>query len=183
MEHKHSNMEITPELEKRIRDYNEDLRNTKEESADLKARVEYGEKTLKSQCEKLSSLLGKEVTEENLQQIYQNELSRILNDLEVGERILQRIKNNEIEDETVQDDTKVMADIAQSKQSVEIDRVSSVAEEEIIRHQTVPESNSVKANEIVEEYVVVQPTVERREEVPVATATTQLPVGRKVLEI
>lgn len=136
-------VEITPELEKRVREFNKELKQAQKDASDAKSAVEYGQKELKRQCDKLTELLGKEVTEENIEQIYDEEMQKLLNDLDNGEKIIKRIKDNiEDDEELTVGDKEELESIAGGKASFQVDREERAEKEE--EPENEPVSNSDK---------------------------------------
>lgn len=75
-----------------VRKYNASLKQYKDQSARLTVEIEMNEKELKQLCEQLSTELGVTVTPENVEQIYEEQVSKINQTLETGNAILKKIE-------------------------------------------------------------------------------------------
>ena len=79
-------------LIERAKQYNQQLKAIESQASDTKAHISYGEADLNKLCKELSSLLGIEVTEDNVETICEQQMAKIMNDLETGERTIKAIK-------------------------------------------------------------------------------------------
>lgn len=78
-----------------IKAYNTRLREYKEKSSRLEAEINVRTNELQRVCDELTKELGRQVTPENVEQIYDEYVEKISKDLEQGMAILQRIANEE----------------------------------------------------------------------------------------
>jgi len=74
-----------------VKRYNASLKQYKDQSATLAAEIQFNEKELNSLCEQLSTELGVQVTPTNIEQIYEEQVSKINTALQTGNTILQKI--------------------------------------------------------------------------------------------
>lgn len=76
----------------RIEAYNKKLEELQRESAEAQSAVKFHAARVKESCEQLSQLLGFQVTEENLEQVYEDYQKKVENTLRTGEEIMHRIE-------------------------------------------------------------------------------------------
>lgn len=79
-------------LIERAKQYNQQLKAIENEASSTKAHISYGEADLNKLCNELSSLLGVTVTESNVEEICNEQMQKIMNDLETGERTIKAIQ-------------------------------------------------------------------------------------------
>lgn len=91
------------ELLERVKAYNDERKKAESESAKLSAHVTYAEQDLSRLCKELTELMGIEINKDNVDDILKKEREKILNDLEVGEEILNRIKEGKDLDDIATD--------------------------------------------------------------------------------
>lgn len=75
-----------------VKQYNASLKQYKDASAKLTAEIEFNERELKSLCEQLTKELGVEVTVDNIDKIYDEQVQKINQALETGTAILSKIE-------------------------------------------------------------------------------------------
>ena len=75
-----------------VKKYNESLKQYKEQSNRLTVEIEMNEKELNNLCEQLSAELGIQVTPDNVEKIYEEQVEKINQTLETGNAILQKIE-------------------------------------------------------------------------------------------
>lgn len=75
-----------------VKQYNASLKQYKDASAKLTAEIEFNERELKSLCEQLTKELGVEVTVDNIDKIYEEQVQKINQALETGTAILSKIE-------------------------------------------------------------------------------------------
>ena len=75
-----------------VKQYNASLKQYKDASAKLTAEIEFNERELKTLCEQLTRELGVEVTVENIDKIYEEQVQKINQALETGTAILSKIE-------------------------------------------------------------------------------------------
>lgn len=78
-----------------VKQFNATLSTYKEKASKLNAKLEFNQSELKKKCEALSKELGVEVTEENVEQIYNEYVAKIQQSLETGKNILSKIIDSE----------------------------------------------------------------------------------------
>lgn len=78
-----------------VKKYNASLREYKDKSVKLRTEIEINQAELERQCKELSTELGMEVTPANIQAILTERISKIQNTMQVGNEILQRIREEE----------------------------------------------------------------------------------------
>lgn len=86
----------------RIKQYNTELRQCTEKSANLRAQLNMAMNELNRLCEKLTTELGIKVVPENLEDVYNQCVEQLNNTLSAGEEILARIKSEEESGDSVQ---------------------------------------------------------------------------------
>lgn len=74
-----------------IKNYNSSLKQYREKAASLNAQIEYTNQELDNLCKELTAELGKEVTRENIEQIYTEEVTKIQSTLQSGNAVLAKI--------------------------------------------------------------------------------------------
>lgn len=75
-----------------VKQYNATLRQYKDQSAKLTAEIEFNEKELNTLCSQLTTELGVQVTPENIESIYNEQVQKINQTLETGNAVLQKIQ-------------------------------------------------------------------------------------------
>lgn len=85
-------MNLTTE---QIKNYNKELKEHQERLANARSRKAVHEENLANECKLLSAELGIEVTPENIEQIYMEQMSKIEATVATGTEIMQRIKAEE----------------------------------------------------------------------------------------
>lgn len=80
-----------------VRQYNEELRASKEKASMLTAQVELYKKELTSKCAELTKELGITVTEDNLEQVYADYEAKLVQSLETGRAVLQKIAQGSVQ--------------------------------------------------------------------------------------
>lgn len=75
-----------------VKQYNASLKQYKDASAKLSAEIEFNEKELKNLCAQLTAELGVEVTLDNIDKIYEEQVQKINQALETGTAILSKIE-------------------------------------------------------------------------------------------
>ena len=78
-----------------VKQYNATLKQYKDKAATLNAEIEYTNKELDALCVELSAELGKQVTRDNVMQIYQEQVESIQSTLQSGNAILAKIASEE----------------------------------------------------------------------------------------
>jgi hypothetical protein len=78
-----------------VKQYNNALRQYKEKSAQLKAEIEYNNKELESLCTELTAELGVNVTRENIEAVYEDQVQKINAALNSGMAVLSKIASEE----------------------------------------------------------------------------------------
>ena len=89
---------------KRLTTYNNDCNAYKQKLAQMLAERKILQENINQQCAQLSQQLGREVTLDNIEQIYEEKVNSIESILESGEAILNRIRaaeNNETHDNRI----------------------------------------------------------------------------------
>lgn len=79
----------------RVREYNKRCNSYKEKLSELSAERKIVSANLDNICKQLEKQLGREVTPQNIEEVYQAESLKVMNTLEAGESILQRIERAE----------------------------------------------------------------------------------------
>jgi hypothetical protein len=82
-----------------IKQYNASLKQYKDKAANLNAEIEYTNKELDALCKELTAELGVEVTRDNVEQIYNEQVEKINSTLQSGNAVLAKIAG---EEQTVQ---------------------------------------------------------------------------------
>lgn len=78
-----------------VRQYNASLKQYKDKAASLKAEIDYTNKEIDTLCSELSSELGISVTRDNIQQVYEDQVSKINSTLQSGNAVLAKIASEE----------------------------------------------------------------------------------------
>lgn len=78
-----------------IKQYNASLKQYKDKAASLNAEIEYTNKELDSLCVELTAELGVQVTRENIEQIYNEQVAKINSTLQSGNAVLAKIASEE----------------------------------------------------------------------------------------
>lgn len=78
-----------------IKKYNESLRQQKEIASKLMAEIEFNTVELNRMCKEISAEIGREVTVENIREIYAERVAKINNTLQTGKEILRRVAEEE----------------------------------------------------------------------------------------
>ncbi len=95
-------MSNLPKLDiERIKRYNDNLKREVARSAQLKAELEFNTNELNRLCQELSDDLGIEVNEQNIELVYTELVKKIENNLQVGEEMLDRVKEQSNSDDDV----------------------------------------------------------------------------------
>lgn len=74
-----------------VKQYNASLKQYRDQAARLKAEIEYTNKELDSLCDELSKDLGIQVTRDNVEQIYKEQVEKINSTLNSGNAVLAKI--------------------------------------------------------------------------------------------
>lgn len=78
-----------------IKQYNAELKSYNAKFAETKARMDFNRNEVVRLCEELSRELGITVAPNNLEQVYKEYKDKIINTLETGREIINRIKQEE----------------------------------------------------------------------------------------
>lgn len=78
-----------------IKKYNQSLKQYKDKAASLTAEIEYNNREIDNLCKELSAELGVEVTRDNIEEIYNDQVNKINSMLQTGTTVLQKIANEE----------------------------------------------------------------------------------------
>lgn len=78
-----------------VRQYNASLKQYKDKAASLKAEIDYTNKEIDTLCSELSAELGINVTRDNIQQVYEDQVSKINSTLQSGNAVLSKIASEE----------------------------------------------------------------------------------------
>lgn len=78
-----------------VKKYNASLKQYKDRATTLNAEIEYTNKELDALCLELSNELGVSVTRENIEQIYNEQVSKINSILQSGNAVLSKIATEE----------------------------------------------------------------------------------------
>lgn len=78
-----------------VRQYNASLKQYKDKAASLKAEIDYTNKEIDTLCNELSAELGISVTRDNIQQVYEDQVSKINSTLQSGNAVLSKIASEE----------------------------------------------------------------------------------------
>lgn len=78
-----------------VKSYNASLKQYRDRAATLNAEIDYTNKELDALCAELSAELGKPVTRDNIEQIYQEQLESINSTLHSGKTVLAKIASEE----------------------------------------------------------------------------------------
>ena len=78
-----------------VRQYNTSLKQYKDKASSLKAEIDYTNKEIDTLCTELSAELGINVTRDNIQQVYEDQVSKINSTLQSGNAVLAKIASEE----------------------------------------------------------------------------------------
>ena len=78
-----------------VRQYNSALKTYKDQSASLNAEIEYTNNEIESLCVQLTQELGIQVTRDNIEQVYNDEVAKINSTLQSGNAVLAKIASEE----------------------------------------------------------------------------------------
>lgn len=78
-----------------VKQYNASLKQYKDKAASLNAEIEYTNKEIDALCAELTTELGIQVTRDNIQQIYDEQVSKINSTLQSGNAVLAKIASEE----------------------------------------------------------------------------------------
>lgn len=78
-----------------VKQYNASLKQYKDKAASLNAEIEYTNKEIDALCAELTTELGIQVTRDNIQQIYDEQVSKINSTLQSGNAVLAKIASKE----------------------------------------------------------------------------------------
>lgn len=78
-----------------VKQYNASLKQYRDKAANINAQIEFNKKELNKLCAELTAELGVEVTESNVEQIYQEQVEKINNTLKSGNTVLAKIAEEE----------------------------------------------------------------------------------------
>ena len=78
-----------------VKQYNASLKQYKDKAASLNAEIEYTNKEIDILCAELTSELGIQVTRDNIQQIYDEQVAKINSTLQSGNAVLAKIASEE----------------------------------------------------------------------------------------
>lgn len=78
-----------------VKQYNATLKQYREKAANLNAEIEYTNKELDALCAELTAELGKPVTRDNIEQIYNEQVASIESTLQSGKAVLAKIAGEE----------------------------------------------------------------------------------------
>lgn len=78
-----------------VRQYNSALKTYKDQSASLNAEIEYTNNEIDNLCGQLTQELGIQVTRDNIEQVYNDEVAKINSTLQSGNAVLAKIASEE----------------------------------------------------------------------------------------
>lgn len=78
-----------------VRQYNSALKTYKDQSASLNAEIEYTNNEIDNLCVQLTQELGIQVTRDNIEQVYTDEVAKINSTLQSGNAVLAKIASEE----------------------------------------------------------------------------------------
>ena len=78
-----------------VRQYNSALKTYKDQSASLNAEIEYTNNEIDNLCVQLTQELGIQVTRDNIEQVYNDEVAKINSTLQSGNAVLAKIASEE----------------------------------------------------------------------------------------
>ena len=84
-----------------VKQYNSTLKQYRDMAASLNAEIEYTNKELESLCAELTKELGKQVTKDNIEQIYNEQIQSIQSTLQSGKAVLNKIASEEQNNQSV----------------------------------------------------------------------------------
>ena len=102
-------------LIERAKQYNQQLKAIESEASNTKAHISYGEADLNKLCKELSSLLGIEVNEDNVEEICEQQLEKIKNDLDTGERTIKAIQEGTYSQEELERTIEIKEEVQQEE--------------------------------------------------------------------
>lgn len=108
----------TLDIEK-IRGYNARLKTVRTEYSKIESEVTYARQELTRKCQELTAELGKEVTPENIHEIYEAEVAKINRDVSMGEEILTRIATGNNAPDTTAQNAQAATTIPQTLQQAQ----------------------------------------------------------------
>lgn len=95
-----------------VKQYNASLKQYKDKAASLNAEIEYTNKEIDALCAELTTELGIQVTRDNIQQIYDEQVSKINSTLQSGNAVLAKIASEEQAASTVATPVTPVAPVA-----------------------------------------------------------------------
>ena len=95
-----------------VKQYNASLKQYKDKAASLNAEIEYTNKEIDALCAELTNELGIQVTRDNIQQIYEEQVSKINSTLQSGNAVLAKIASEEQAASTVATPVTPVAPVA-----------------------------------------------------------------------
>ena len=98
-----------------VKNYNTQLKQYKEQASRVTAQIEYSTKDLANLCNELSTELGKAVTPENIEDIYNEFMTSIKNTLDTGNAILAQIAADTASQQAAQASTPQASPVMQSQ--------------------------------------------------------------------
>lgn len=78
-----------------VRKYNESLKQYRDKASQLKAEIDYNNKEIDTLCAELTTELGIQVTRENIEQVYAEQVNKINSTLQSGNAVLSKIASEE----------------------------------------------------------------------------------------
>ena len=124
-----------------IKQYNASLKEYREKSSQLKAEIDYTNKEIDELCAELSAELGTQVTRDNIEQIYNEQVNKIKTSLQAGQAVL--------------------AKIAGAQANTDVEQPSIPQVEPSMTPPMTPEiSQAAPVNEVASSEVPIQPQVD-----------------------
>lgn len=77
-----------------VKQYNSQLKGYKEQASRITAQIDYSKAELTNLCNELTAELGKQVTPENIEEVYNEFMSNLKSTLDTGTTILAQIAND-----------------------------------------------------------------------------------------
>lgn len=77
-----------------VKKYNSQLKGYKEQASRITAQIDYSKAELTNLCNELTAELGKQVTPENIEEVYNEFMSNLKSTLDTGTTILTQIAND-----------------------------------------------------------------------------------------
>lgn len=77
-----------------VKQYNSQLKGYKEQASRITAQIDYSKAELTNLCNELTAELGKQVTPENIEEVYNEFMSNLKSTLDTGTTILTQIAND-----------------------------------------------------------------------------------------